>query len=80
MSDLTKANGIAKLRELADALENNQPITLAVQWMTDVERGSESMDFGSQLILDAIAVHHFRVRILTGAALQSEDQQTGLTQ
>ncbi len=80
MSDLTKANGIAKLRSLADALENDEPITVAVQWIADFERGNESMDFGNQLILDALAVHHFRVRILTGAALQSDDQQTGMKQ
>lgn len=80
MSDLTKANGIAKLRELADALENNEQISMSVHWIKDFEKGTESMDFGNQLILDALAVHNFRVRILTGAALQSEDQQTGLTQ
>lgn len=80
MSDLTKAKGIAKLRELADALENNEQISMSVHWIKDFEKGTESMDFGNQLILDALAVHNFRVRIFTGAALQSDYQQTGTKQ
>lgn len=80
MSDITRAAGIAKLRALADALENNGQITLAVQWITDFQRGTESMDFGNQLILDALAVHNFRIRILNGATPQPEYQQTGLKQ
>ena len=61
-----KAEGIARIRALADSLERNEKISLAIAWI-----GNDalicSMDFGHPIMLDAIATHMMRIRVQTGA-------------
>ena len=65
----TREAGIQRLRELADELERDDSLCLAIQWVrTKAENPNiESMDFGHAIVTDALAMHALRVRIHHGA-------------
>lgn len=73
-----RAQGISKIREIADALEKEEMFACAIQWMNSVSGQIESMDFGNPIITDALALHVLRVRIKYGAepAPKPEQNQT----
>jgi len=76
----TRQEGIDRLRALADELESDNGLALAVQWIrTKVEPANiESMDFGHPIIADAMAMHALRVRVHYGpqpAPIPTETKQ-----
>ena len=76
----TRQEGIQRIRDLADELERDEGLALAIQWVrTKTEPCNiESMDFGHPIIADAMALHALRVRVHHGA--EPAPMPTGMKQ